>query len=99
MYAIFKLAWALEVSILIGVFRGDAFRYTHFYKYSKSRGAVNRAVRSLRHQDMIDKDEQNNYYCTKKGKKVVPILTELRSLLKKAPRSTSNRRRGEAGKL
>jgi len=82
LYAISKLVWGLEVSILIAIFEKKSFRYSHFYEFSKSRGAVNRAVKSLKIQGMILKDRKNNYRCTKRGKKTALMLKELRFILR-----------------
>ena len=78
MFTIFKLVWTLEVSILISILEETTLRYMHFYRHSKSRGAVNRAVRSLSAQGMIGKDLEGNYRCTERGSEVAHLLKELR---------------------
>jgi DNA-binding transcriptional ArsR family regulator len=82
LYAIYRLIWALEVSILLRVLDEPGIRYSSFYKYSGSRGAVNRAVRSLRHQGLVYRDEEGGYRCTGLGEKTAEILGELRRTLK-----------------
>lgn len=82
LYAIFRLVWALEVSILLHIFDEPGARYTWFYRHSGSRGAVNRAVRSLKHQGLIYRDEEGGYSCTRLGEKTAGILQELRRILK-----------------
>ena len=82
MYAIFRLVWALEVSILLHVLGEPGSRYGWFYRYSRSRGAVNRAVRSLKHQGLVYKDEEGGYRCTGLGERTAVILKDLRRTLK-----------------